>query len=100
MAGQGQPQMTQEELIEALLDACGRSKDQARAEELLGWGADPNALPYRYRTVTSMHYTRQFYGAMSRVIEAVTHAQVGPFGDQQQPDLGLVTVCCEKQGLP
>jgi hypothetical protein len=67
MAGQGQPQMTQEELIEALLDACGRSKDQARAEELLGWGADPNALPYRYRTVTSMHYTRQFYGAMSRL---------------------------------
>ena len=44
MAGQGQQQMTQEQLNEALKNACGRANDQARAEELLGRGADPNAL--------------------------------------------------------
>ena len=38
--------MTQEELNYALYDACGRDNDQARAEELLGRGADPNALVY------------------------------------------------------
>ena len=36
--------MTQEELNVALYRACGRDNDQARAEELLGRGADPNAL--------------------------------------------------------
>ncbi len=48
MAGQGQQQMTQEELNRALWLACGRDDDnnQARAEELLGRGADPNALAY------------------------------------------------------
>ena len=35
MAGQGQQQMTQEELNDALWDACGWDNDQARAEELL-----------------------------------------------------------------
>jgi len=44
MAGQGQQQMTQEQLNVALCKACGRDNDQARAEELLGRGADPNAL--------------------------------------------------------
>ena len=44
MAGQGQQQMTQEELNEALHLACGPANDQARAEELLGRGADPNAI--------------------------------------------------------
>ena len=46
MAGQGQQQMTQKELDEALYYACGSNNDQARAEELLGRGADPNALVY------------------------------------------------------
>jgi hypothetical protein len=36
MAGQGQQQMTQWELKEALYMACGPNNDQARAEELLG----------------------------------------------------------------
>ena len=44
MAGQGQQQMTQEELNKALYWACDYDNDQARAEELLGRGADPNAL--------------------------------------------------------
>ena len=44
IAGQGQQQMTQEELNYALYMACGSNNDQARAEELLGRGADPNAL--------------------------------------------------------
>ena len=46
MAGQGQQQMTQEQLNNALWLACGDDNDQARAEELLGRGADPNALVY------------------------------------------------------
>jgi len=44
MAGLGQVQMTQEELNEALYDACGRANDLARAEELLGRGANQHAL--------------------------------------------------------
>ena len=44
MAGQGQQQMTQEELNKALFLACGRDNDLARAEELLGRGADQHAL--------------------------------------------------------
>ena len=36
--------MTQGQLNYALFDACGEDNDQARAEELLGRGADPNAL--------------------------------------------------------
>ena len=44
MAGQGQQHMTQWELNKALYNACGPNNDQARAEELLGRGADPNAL--------------------------------------------------------
>jgi len=46
MAGQGQQQMTQEELNMALCDACGDFNDLARAEELLGRGADQHALVY------------------------------------------------------
>ena len=46
MAGQGQQQMTQGELNEALCEACGGINDQARAEELLGRGADQHALVY------------------------------------------------------
>jgi ankyrin repeat protein len=42
--GQGQGQMTQEELNYTLYDACGCANGQARAEELLGRGAAPNAL--------------------------------------------------------
>jgi ankyrin repeat protein len=49
IAGQGQQQMTQEELNYALYMACGSNNDQARAEELLGRGADPNALAYSWR---------------------------------------------------
>jgi hypothetical protein len=44
MVWQGQQQMTQEQLNRALGEACGEDNDQARAEELLGRGADPNAL--------------------------------------------------------
>ena len=44
--GQGQQQMTQEELNDALFMACGHDNDQARAEELLGRGADQHALAY------------------------------------------------------
>jgi hypothetical protein len=48
MAGQGQV-----ELNVALYDACGRDNDQARAEELLGRGADPtNAL---YGSYNALH---------------------------------------------
>ena len=39
MAGQGEQQMTQEQLNEALFEACGKSNDLARAEELTGRGA-------------------------------------------------------------
>ena len=47
MAGQGQPQfMTQEQLNYTLLFVCGPGNDQARAEELLGRGADQHALVY------------------------------------------------------
>ena len=46
MAGQGQQHRTKEELNDALYDACGRDNDQARAEELLGRGADQHALVY------------------------------------------------------
>ena len=46
MAGQGQQQMTQGQLNYALFDACGEDNDQARAEELLGRGTDPNAIVY------------------------------------------------------
>ena len=51
MAGQEQQQMTQEELNWALYDACGEDNDLARAEELLGRGADPNALVYGYNAL-------------------------------------------------
>ena len=50
MAGQGQQQMKQKQLRQlrllnyALFNACGDDNDQAHAEELLGRGADPNAL--------------------------------------------------------
>ena len=37
MAEQGEPQMTQEQLNEALYNACGLGNDLARAEELLGF---------------------------------------------------------------
>ena len=33
-----------------------------------------------------------------RAVVVASHAQVGPFGDEQQPDLGLVIERCEKQG--
>ena len=44
MAGQGEQQMTQEELNWALYDACSYDNDLARAEELMGRGADQHAL--------------------------------------------------------
>ena len=45
MAGQGEQQMTQEELNRALYNACGLINDLAKAAELMGRGADPNAKP-------------------------------------------------------
>ena len=51
MAGQGQQQMTQEQLNYTLYHACGRDNDQARAEELLGRGADQHALVYGYNAL-------------------------------------------------
>jgi hypothetical protein len=53
MAGQGQQQMTQEELNWALFNVCGHDNDQSRAEEMLGRGADPNAL---YDVDNSLHH--------------------------------------------
>ena len=44
MAWRGEGQLTQEDLNRALSWACGFDNNQARAEELLGRGADPNAL--------------------------------------------------------
>jgi len=36
MAGQGWKEMSQDQLNDALFDACGRDNDQARAEEPQG----------------------------------------------------------------
>ena len=44
MAGQGQQVMTQAQLNLALNWACSQLSDPARAEELLGRGADQHAL--------------------------------------------------------
>jgi len=44
MAGQGEQGMTQEQLNMALLMACGSYHDLARAEELIGRGADLHAI--------------------------------------------------------
>jgi hypothetical protein len=63
MVGQGQQQMMQEELNRALYEACGRVNDLARAEELLGRGADQHAKP----TVTGMPCTRLLTTVESRL---------------------------------
>ena len=44
MAAAGQQAMTQEELNQALCDACGDDNDLPRAVEMLDRGADPNVL--------------------------------------------------------
>ena len=50
MAGQGQKVMTQAQLNLALNWACSQLNDRARAEELLGRGADQHALGSRAGT--------------------------------------------------
>jgi len=79
MAGQGQQQMTQEQLNEALYMACGPNNDQARAEELLGRGADPNALAYG--NFNALHwaarYGREQIVAMLLSKGAVLEARTG-----------------------
>ena len=57
MAVPGQQEMTQEELDETLHDACGEDNDFARAEELLGWGADQRALVNGFN---ALHWAARF----------------------------------------
>ena len=58
IAGQGQQQMTQEDLNEALGEACGLDNNQARAEELLGRGADQHALVHGF--YNALHWAARF----------------------------------------
>ena len=62
MAGQGQQQMTQEELNRALCNARGRANDSARAEELLGRGADQHDLVNGYNARYNALHQAARYG--------------------------------------
>ena len=79
MAGQGQQQMTQEELNEALSWACGEDNDQARAEELLGRGADQHALAVGIYNALHLaaHWGREQVVAMLLSRGAILEARTG-----------------------